>query len=79
MRNTLEIINVNDVTVPFKDKIFEMKVSPQFPLTSQALKCITYRTNMYVYSNLYKYEGHLIECKTQTSDDINNYSVRFLN
>jgi len=79
MKNTVEIINISDITVSFKDRLFDLKTTPQVELTKQALKHITYKTNMWVYSNICKYDGVLIEYKTQTTDEINNFTIHFLN
>lgn len=79
MRNHLEIINVTDIAVAFKDKVFELKTSPCCDLTRQALKKTNYLTNMWVYSNICKFEGMLIEYKTQTTDEVNNFTIHYLN
>ena len=71
-------IAIEDVTVSFKDKLFNMKMCCN-GLEKEALKHITYMTNLYFYNNVYKFNGLTIEFKTQSSDEINDHSIFFLN
>lgn len=71
----LNVINVKDFTVQFKDIIYELKSM----FNIDCLKHINYLTNMYVYENTVMYNGHLINFKTQTGETINQFTITYLN
>jgi len=71
-------ISISDITGDFKDKLFNLKVFCS-DKDREALRNITYRSNMYFYNNIYKFNGLTIEFKTQSSDEINDHSIFFLN
>lgn len=74
----VEFITVEDCTVKFKDRIFELKLMFQNS-NIDCMKHITHLTNMYVYDNLVMYKGHLLNFKTQTGDKINKFTITNLN
>ena len=80
----LEIINVEDITIKFKDELFDKKVSLPYRENEfericlfKALKNITYLTDLYVYKNTIKVDNYVCTYITQTSDNINNHSIFF--
>jgi hypothetical protein len=78
MKATVEFLTVEDCTVRFKDRIFELKM--MFGNCNiNCMKHITHLTNMYVYDNIVMYNGHLISFKTQTGEVINQFTITNLN
>lgn len=88
MDSNISIVNVTDITDKFKSKLFDLKTDPALNLSEgemtnlhrKAMKSITYMSNMYFYSNVCRIGMHLIEYKTQTTDEIiGDHSITFLN
>jgi len=78
MKTQLTPLEITDVTVKFIDRIWELKTGMDYSII-EAMKHITYLTDMYVYSNIYLFGNNVIEFKTQSGEEINNYSIFFLN
>lgn len=80
----LTIINVTDVTDNFKIRLLNRKCQSYQEndiahLHKEAMKNVTYLTNMYVYSCLAKFENRLIEYKLQSGEEIADNKIYFLN
>lgn len=72
--------DIKDVTGEFKQKLFYMKTAAVIDrLTAHALQHVTYMTTLYTISNKCLVAGKEVEFKTQCTDEINNYSIKFLN
>lgn len=69
MKTQLTPLEIKDITVQFKDRLWELKTGMDYSII-EAMRHITYLTDMYFYSNIYLFGNHIIEVKTQTTDRI---------
>lgn len=76
----LTILNNEDVTDKMRSFFLRIgTVKFEQPYNIMASRGFNKNSNMYFYKNLLKFGSYMCEYKTQSGEEINDYSIIFLN
>jgi hypothetical protein len=82
----MKIIHCEDYTVQFMDKVFGLNLTPTLAnlnatkeLNKEALKNLNYRSGLFTTYCRATIGGYTCRYLIQSTDNINNYSLTFLN